>query len=71
MLVRCESSHAFLKKYLSSKKTQQSLYTTWCKMEATQRDQLMQIRVSTDVERSSTPLTIDRKLFQLVFEVVT
>ena len=33
-LNRCESSHAFLKKYLGGKKTHQSLYTTWHKIKA-------------------------------------
>ena len=62
--------HAFLKKYLGSKKTQQSLYTTWCKMEAAIRDQLMNIEVTAAAERGSTPLALNRKLFQLVFRVV-
>src|ERR1700722_2533452 len=71
MLNRCESSHAFLKKYLGGKKTRQSLYTTWRKMEAAIRDRLMNIEVSAAAERGSTPLTLDRKLFQSVFGVVT
>jgi hypothetical protein len=68
---RCESSHAFLKKYLGGKKTQQTLYTAWRKMEAAIRDRLMNIKVTAAAKRGSTPLTLDRTLFQSVFGVVT
>lgn len=68
---RCESSHAFLKKYLGGKKTRQSLYTTWHKIEAAIRDRLMNIQVTAAAERGSTPLSLDRKLFNSVFGVVT
>ena len=40
-------------------------------MEAAIRDRLMNIEVSAAAERGSTPLTLDRKLFQSVFGVVT
>jgi hypothetical protein len=40
-------------------------------MEAAQKDRLMQIKTTADVKRSSTPLTIDHKLFPSVFGVVT
>jgi hypothetical protein len=71
MLIRCESSHAFLKKYLGGKKTYQTLYTTWRKIEAAIRDRLMNIEVSAATSRGSTPLSIDQKLFRPVFGVVT
>jgi hypothetical protein len=40
-------------------------------MEAAIRDRLMNIEVSASKDRGSTPLTLNRKLFQLVFSVVT
>jgi hypothetical protein len=47
------------------------LYTTWRKIEAAIRDRLMNIEVSASKDRGSTPLMLDRKLFQPVFGVVT
>ena len=61
----------FLKKYLSRKKTHQTLYTTWRKMEAAIRDRLMNIKVSALKNCGLTLLTLNRKLFQLVFSVIT
>jgi len=71
MYNRCESSHAFLKKYFGGKKTHQTLFTTWRKIEAAIRDRLMNIEVEAASSRGRTPLMLDAVLFRSVFGVVT
>jgi hypothetical protein len=71
LFTRCESSHAFLKKYLGGKKTRGTLYTAWQHMENAIRDRLQNIQTTADAERGRTPLELDGLLFEPVCGTVT
>ena len=68
---RAKSSHAYIKRYLSGKKTEGDLFSTIAAIEASVNAQISNIVVETAREQDSTPLDVDRKVFQGVFGVVT
>ena len=71
MRFRVEGAHAYLKQYLSSKKSKGDLFTTWQKIEAAINNQIINIQGLAASERQATPLNLDRKLFRPIFGVVT
>lgn len=66
-----EGAHAYIKLHLGGKKTKGDLMSTWLKIEAALLNQLDNISSRTALGRDTTPLTLDNKLFQGVFGVVT
>jgi hypothetical protein len=71
VFTRCESSHKYIKRYLGGKKTKGSLFTAWQKIEASIRDQLMDVETLAACKHRTSPLDIDRTVFRPVFGVVT
>jgi hypothetical protein len=68
---RVKGSHAFLKRYLGSKKTQGDLFTTWSNIEAVIRFQIKAIQTKETRVQDYCLLDIDNKKFCAVIGVVT
>ena len=71
VISRVKGAYAYIKRYLGGKKTKGDLYSSWLLIEAAVINQVTAVSTRIAIQQDRAPLSIDKKLYQGCFGVIT